>query len=154
MGGGEAALGAALGHPSAAVRELAARQLGQDKIGLALLLKGLPAESDENARLAILRAIAAHDVSAAREPLVLELERRRATWPERVVLARALDRLGDGRGTLLSLKMIDGRDVGDGQRAMLALSEVTGEPPTSSPTFWRQWWKTHAERYRASGPDL
>ena len=117
------------------MRELAARQLGQDKIGLALLLKGLPAESDENARLAILRAIAAHDVSAAREHLVLELERRRATWPERVVLARALDRLGDGRGTLLSLKMIDGRDVGDGQRAMLALSEVTGEPPTSSPTF-------------------
>jgi HEAT repeat protein len=148
--GGEAALIKALNHPdgigaASSVRMLAARQLAHHKQGLAALLAALPAEGDPDARLEILRALAAHDVDAIKRPLVDELERKRSTWPERVVLARALDRLGEARGTLALLQMIDGDDA---MKAMLALSEVTGEPPTSSPSFWRAWWKTHAERYR------
>jgi len=146
--GGEAALVAALSHPSPSVRSLAAHQLGTAKQGLPALLRHLPDERDEAVRTEVLRAIAAFDSDVAKGPLVAELERDRASWPERVALAKALDRLGDGRGTLVLLKLVDGSDGAVAQRAMLALSEVTGEPPTSSPPFWRAWWKTHAERYR------
>lgn len=146
--GGEAALTAALSNPSSSVRALAARQLGKNKQGLSSLLQALPRESDAEARLEIVTAVAAHDADAAKVPLVDELERRRASWPEQIALAKALDRLGDGRGTLVLLKMMEGTDPTKAQAAMLALSEVTGEPPTSSPPFWRAWWKAHAERYR------
>ena len=146
--GGEASLVAALSHTSTAVRALAARQLGLQKKGLLPLLERLPLEREPEARLALLQAIAAHDDDRAKAPLVEELERHRAGWPERIALAKALDRLGDGRGTLVLLKLIDSGDADDAQRALLALSEVTGEPPTASPAFWRRWWKTHAERYR------
>ena len=125
-----------------------AHQLGLAKQGLTALLKHLPEERDEAVRTEVLSAIAAFDSDVAKGPLVAELERNRASWPERVALAKALDRLGDGRGTLALLKLVDGNDGAVAQRAMLALSEVTGEPPTSSPPFWRAWWKTHAERYR------
>ncbi len=146
--GGAASLVAALDHDDAAVRALAARRLGQERQGLAPLLARLPKESDATARAAILNALVAFDHESAKAPLVAELEKNRASWPEKVALARALDRLGDGRGTLALVKLVDGSDAGDAQRAMLALSEVTGEPPTASPPFWRAWWKAQAERYR------
>lgn len=150
LGSGDAALTAGLTHASSAVRALAATKLGVDRKGLVPLLERLPHESDPEARTAILGAVAVivdvKDDARAKAALIAELEKKRATWPEKVLLARALDRLGDGRGTLVLLKMLD--DPEQQQRAMLALSEVTGEPPTASSFFWRQWWKTHGERYR------
>lgn len=148
IGGGEEALKKALTSENSSARSLAATQLGKQKKALPELLAALPSESSSEARLSILGAIAAHDDASAKKPLVDELERKRSSWPERVVIAKALDRLGEGRGTLELLKLVDGADGDAAQKAMLALSEVTGEPPTSSPPFWRAWWKAHAERYR------
>ncbi len=148
VGGGEEELKKQLSSLNASARALAASQLGKQKEALPSLLLALPSESSTEARLAILTAIAAHDSESSKKPLVDELERKRSSWPERIVIAKALDRVGEGRGTLELLKLADGNDGDAAQKAMLALSEVTGEPPTSSPSSWRAWWKEHAERYR------
>ena len=148
IGGGEAALTQALSSTNAQARALAATQLGAQKKALSALQQALPSESSAETRLAILQALMAHDDKRNLPVLLTELEKKRATWPERVVLARALDRLGDGRGTLALVRLVDSRDGDDAQRAMVALSAATGEPPTSSPPFWRAWWKEQAERYR------
>ena len=148
VGGGEDELKKQLSSSNPSARALAASQLGKQKKALSSLLAALPTESSPEARLAILTAIAAHDHESAKKPLIDELERKRSSWAERVVVAKSLDRLGEGRGTLELLKLVDGNDGDAAHKAMLALSEVTGEPPTSSPPFWRAWWKQHAERYR------
>jgi HEAT repeat protein len=143
---------AGLSHADAAVRMLAATRIAQHKErrdALDALLVSVAKERNADARVAMLRAIAAIRDPKARDVLVGVLESSgNPAIEERIVLARALDDLGDGRGTGALVALLGSENEKERDMAARALSEVTGEPLHHDAAAWRAWWKAHAERYR------
>lgn len=107
-------------------------------------------ERQERVRVAMVRALGALGDRSATDALVRLLEKQgKKSFDEKVELARALDRLGDGRGTASLVEDLANDDDETRAAAARALSIVTGEPLHHDATKWRAWWKTYAERYRA-----
>ncbi len=149
----EEAMVAALQHQNAQVRILAARQL---------MKKGVARNVDTvaNAALAALEQFKDHATRVALLELIGKMGRPRdvdalvallsekPSLEERVALARALDALGDGRGTLSFVEDLQSDKGTTREEAVRALSDITGEPYRPNPAWWQEWWKTYAERYR------
>jgi len=107
-------------------------------------------ERQERVRIAMVRALGALGDRSTTDALVRLLEKQgKKSFDEKVELARALDRLGDGRGTASLIEDLASDDDATRANAARALSVVTGEPLHHDATKWRAWWKTYAERYRA-----
>ena len=148
------ALVAALEHPDPHVRTLAARQLSlawakkppSAPVGQQALA-ALGSEEDPLVRVAMVDLVARLP-GAVSMPVLLERLEQKPPFEERVALARALDSLGDGRGTLSFVEELDSSNAGVRLKAAQALSRVSGEPFRPSVNWWKQWWKTYAERYR------
>jgi HEAT repeat protein len=152
-GKGEAAMVAALSHSNPRVRALAARQLMKkdvtrnvDTVANAALA-ALAEEKDRATRVALLELLGKLGRVGDTDALVRLLDEK-ASVEERVALARALDGLGDGRGTLSFVEDLQSDRPQTREEAVRALSEITGEPFRPNPAWWQAWWKTYAERYR------
>jgi len=151
QGGGEGGLVGALSSEDARVRTLAARSLIRQHLDLKnavpVVMEQLPREVNGEARLAFIELLGRSGDVRAKDPLLAVLEGKRS-MPERVALARALDSLGDGRGTLTLIEELDSSEPRTRTDAVTALSLITGEPPHTSAAWWKTWWKTYGERYR------
>jgi len=149
---GLAGMTSGLTHQDAAVRTLAATRLGQhaEKAkALDALLTAVATERNPTARIAMVKTLGAIRDVKARDTLVTVLEAKGSkTLEEHVALARALDDVGDGRGTNALIEMLSSEDSKDWALAARALSEATGEPLHYDIAKWRAWWKTYGERYR------
>jgi HEAT repeat protein len=152
LGSGQEAWLKGLSQDDGTLRALAARQLAKTpdgrKAAVAKAVAMVAEEPSGDARVALIELLGAAGDRAAVEPLLTLVEKRPREMAERVALARALDGLGDGRGTLSLVEDLDSEDGSVRARAVQALSEVTGEPPHPQPAFWKGWWREQAERYR------
>lgn len=145
---------AGLSHADAAVRTLAAKRLLEHRErakAIDALLEATAKERNGEARTQMVKALGAIRDPRAIPVLVTLLEGRgHRSFDEHVALARALDDLGDGRGTASLIEMLESDDENQRELAARALAEVTGEPAHHDMKRWRAWWKTYAERYRSS----
>lgn len=143
---------AGLSHKDAAVRALAATRLVEHKErnkAVDALLAAVAKERQASARLSMVRALGKIRDPKAKDVLVTVLEQRGSrSFEEHVALARVLDDLGDGRGTLALVELLASDKADERELGARALSEVTGEPLHYDVAKWRAWWKTYAERYR------
>jgi HEAT repeat protein len=149
-GKGTAGLVAALGGEDVARRALAARQVARrpaDAVAaLPVVLSLLAREEVKANRVDLLEVVAVAGERSAVEVLVALVEGRPAEMGERVALARALEALGDGRGTLPLVEELESEDREVRRQAVRALSLVSGQPPWPQPAAWQAWWKTQEER--------
>jgi HEAT repeat protein len=107
-------------------------------------------ERDTAARVAMVQALGELQERSATDTLVRVLERTgKKELDEKIALARALDRLGDARGTASLVEDLGSSDDDVRSEAARGLSAVTGEPLHHDAVRWRAWWKAYAERYRA-----
>jgi HEAT repeat protein len=156
LGAGPESMIAALSHQDDSVRNLAAINLLKHKEthaqALPTVLRRLEEERRIDIRVSLTELAGKANNPAAIDVLVKRLEQKPDDLRERVALARALDDLGDARGTLGLLEDLDSPSADVRWKAVEALSQVTGEPPRPNPAWWKEWWKTHGERYRRATP--
>jgi HEAT repeat protein len=150
-----------LTHKDESVRTLAATRLGalakkgmknaEERQKAAHVLSSVVIdERNATARTAMVTALGELRDRSATEALVRVLERAGSKdFDEKVALARALDQLGDARGTASLVEGLGSSDDKTRAESARALSAVTGEPLHHDVNRWRAWWKTYAERYRA-----
>lgn len=141
-----------LTHKEATVRALAATRLLQSKErnkAVDALITAVANERNPEARTAMVKVLGAIRDPKAKEVLVTVLESKGSRMlEEHVALGRALDDLGDGRGTAALVELLDSEKAEERAMAARALSEITGEPLHHDGAKWRAWWKANAERYR------
>lgn len=153
LGTGEDAMLSALRHDTAQVRVLAAltllngaRPKDVNRVADAAAA-ALAEEKDTSARSALIGLLGRLGRVKDVPVLVAALEEK-PSLEERVALARALDGLGDARGTLGFIEDLGSDNPRTREDAVRSLSTITGEPFHPQPAFWQAWWKTHGERYR------